>query len=74
MAVPLRLAAFAVALVAVFGLAFGVGRTTGDPADAGTPTDQDSPHQQMSDADMTDADGAGGFGDGHDDRTSGGNG
>lgn len=74
MAVPLRLAAFAAALVAVFSLAFGVGRATGDPVDEGTTSDQDSPHEQMTDADMTDADGAGGFGEGHDDRTSGGNG
>lgn len=35
MSVPLRLSAFAAALLAAFGLAFGVGRVTGDPVDAG---------------------------------------
>ena len=74
MVVPARLAAFAAALVAVFGLAFGVGRATGDPVDEGTPSDQDSPHEQMTDADMTHVESTGDFGDGHDDRTFGGNG
>ena len=32
MAVPLRLTAFALALVATFGLSFGVGKVTGDPS------------------------------------------
>ena len=32
MSAPLRLTAFAVALSAVFGLSFGIGRVTGEPA------------------------------------------
>lgn len=35
MTAPLRLTAFVTGLVAVFGLAFGVGRITGDPAGPG---------------------------------------
>ena len=42
MSVALRLSAFAAVLVAVFGLAFGVGRVTGGPLDDG-----DEVHEEM---------------------------
>ena len=61
MGVPLRLSAFAAALLAVFGLAFGVGRATGDPVD---PVDAgDEVHGGLT------GDHGGGFGadEGHDD-------
>lgn len=57
MAAPLRLTAFVAALVAVFGLAFGVGRVTADPAGAG-----DEVHEEMGDDHERDA---GSTGDGH---------
>lgn len=60
MSVPLRLSAFAAALLAVFGLAFGVGRLTG-PVDAG---DEDEVHGEMTGDHL---DGAGSGGEEHDD-------
>ena len=60
MSVPLRLSAFAAALLAVFGLAFGVGRVTGDPVD----DDRDEVHGEMTGDHLG---GAGSGDEGHDD-------
>ncbi len=45
MTVPARLAAFAAALLAVFGLSFGVGRATGDGGGASRDDLPEVPHQ-----------------------------
>lgn len=62
MTAPLRLTAFVTALVAVFGLAFGVGRITGDPAGPG-----DGVRDEMGDGHVRDV---GSAGDGHVDDSS----
>ncbi len=59
MSVPLRLSAFAAALLAVFGLAFGVGRVTGEAVEDG-----DGVHGEMT-GDHLDGPGTGD--EGHDD-------
>lgn len=43
--IPVRIAGFLVAMVAVFGLAFGIGRTVG-PVGGDVPAQQPGVHQQ----------------------------